>query len=475
MKKLLTLALVLLMGAGLSNAQNCEFTYSLDSETGVLTLNGPSNISPAMGMFIWTFENGVFLNGYNASYTFNQNGTEVVTLSIYANQPDSALICSSSQVINVVLDNPQPTCSIIVEPDANDPYTFLFSIPGADYEPSWTFGNITTTGFQTTYTFDGPGVYSVCADVTGGGFTCNDCIDVYVLGDTLNPWEPTCDASFYASAGPLTGFFIPTANGSFDPMTGEGAEYFWDFGDGNTSSEMYPYHVYETAGTYTVCLAVSLEGICSDSLCQSVIIPEEVVFPNDSLCSAYFVVSQENPFEINVVNASTVNAGEFTWTISGGGISITATGAYPSIQVETLGSFELCLTVTGPNGCTSTYCDSIVVDENGFSGGRLSSEGFVINVSSPAGITGFVSTGIAPSVTASEFSVYPNPFSDLLNIAGEDGKAYQIFSVDGKLVLQGNINANQTSIAGAELKAGIYFLNILRKDGSQSVTKISKK
>lgn len=64
--------------------------------------------------------------------------------------------------------------------------------------------------------------------------------------------EPTVDFSLNPTLGsrPLLVDFTPSAEGT--PTT-----YLWDFGDGSTSSEAAPSHVYYTKGIYTVTLTVS--------------------------------------------------------------------------------------------------------------------------------------------------------------------------------------------------------------------------
>lgn len=55
----------------------------------------------------------------------------------------------------------------------------------------------------------------------------------------------------------------------FANLTTGGANYSWDFGDGNTSTEQSPTHIYENSGSYIVCLTVS--GTCgAASTCQMV-------------------------------------------------------------------------------------------------------------------------------------------------------------------------------------------------------------
>lgn len=53
-----------------------------------------------------------------------------------------------------------------------------------------------------------------------------------------------------------------------DQSAGTVQGYFWDFGDGNTSTQQNPIHTYAAGGSYTVCLIAN--GICrSDTHCQN--------------------------------------------------------------------------------------------------------------------------------------------------------------------------------------------------------------
>ncbi len=56
-----------------------------------------------------------------------------------------------------------------------------------------------------------------------------------------------------------------------DNSTG-GTSWFWDFGDGNTSTLQNPSHTYTTAGNYTVCLTVTGTAGCTSSTCRNVIV-----------------------------------------------------------------------------------------------------------------------------------------------------------------------------------------------------------
>jgi PKD repeat protein len=387
MKKIFTLFAAMFAMASL-NAQNCEFTFSVNP-SGSYTFMAPAGLANSGYAFQWSLNNGsTYQSGYSFDYTYTSNMIDVVSMYVFGGGPDTSIICSSTQTITVTGSNQGGGCDIVAS-QANLPAnTYSFSIPGANYPATWTFADGTTaSGFDVTHTFSSPGYYTVCGNIMGGGFTCSDCIDIYVMGDSTNV-TPTCNAYFYASTSALVGYYIPTGNYYSNSST-----YSWLFGDGSSSTSMYPYHEYTTSGSYNVCLIVN-DGECSDSSCQYVYIPTNNTFPNDSLCYAGFIITQDNPFEVSIVNTSSDLNSVYTWTLSSGLLTVTATGAFPTIVVENTGSYLLCISTTNAMGCTSTFCDSIVVDANGMIGGRLNSAGFTINVVSPQTITGYDITGI---------------------------------------------------------------------------------
>lgn len=96
---------------------------------------------------------------------------------------------------------------------------------------------------------------------------------------TLNHWSLTLTAveeddglpdapvaSFEASVDDLTVTFSNTSSDS----DGDIASYFWEFGDGSTSTEANPVYAYSEAGIYDVTLTVTDATELSDSVTQSV-------------------------------------------------------------------------------------------------------------------------------------------------------------------------------------------------------------
>ncbi len=111
-----------------------------------------------------------------------------------------------------------------------------------------------TKGDTLTFTVEnisGPSItYDSSANLVDNSITINQ--DGRVSGGNLNP---TADAGgpYSAIVGSEVSF---DGSGSSDPE-GSSLTYFWDFGDGNSSSDTNPNHTYSSTGTYTVTLVVT--------------------------------------------------------------------------------------------------------------------------------------------------------------------------------------------------------------------------
>ncbi len=69
-------------------------------------------------------------------------------------------------------------------------------------------------------------------------------------------------ADFYAND---TTLYLPNAFATFTNNSTYASSYFWNFGDGTTSTDQAPWHQYTSAGSYTISLNVN-NGICNDNI-----------------------------------------------------------------------------------------------------------------------------------------------------------------------------------------------------------------
>ncbi|NJK87806.1 MAG: PKD domain-containing protein [Bacteroidales bacterium] len=138
----------------------------------------------------------------------------------------------------------------------------------------WEFGDGAISNKpEPVYTYYEPGIYKIKLTATGEGGqnTFSTTNDVYVL-----------PRSFFDLAPRYV--FINDQPVNFFNLSDNGYAYEWDFGDGTTSDEFNPTHMYTEEGTYTVTLRVWTENDCFDLyMKESAVIVEpsgKLVFPN---------------------------------------------------------------------------------------------------------------------------------------------------------------------------------------------------
>jgi PKD repeat protein len=166
---------------------------------------------------------------------------------------------------------------------------------------------------------------------------------------------PPCEASFsYYSTGNLGMQFI-------DQSTGYPATWLWDFGDGTTSDQQSPFHIFPSAGWYTVQLTIADSSAgCTDTY-------SEPVYVSDSTgtgCVAAFTYGT-NPADsltISFTDLSEGNPVSWTWSFGDGTYSAEQNPVHTYAQA---GLYQVCLTIQGTDSlCFDTSCDSIWVGSN---------------------------------------------------------------------------------------------------------------
>ncbi len=212
--------------------------------------------------YLWDFGDGNTSTQINPVHTFNSPGIYTVCLTI-SDSCGTDSLCS-----NLTITCPAPNAAF------NSSINFL-SATFTDISTQspiswlWDFGDGNTSTQQNpTNTYDIGGTYTVCLLVS------NDCeVDSVCNSITVSPCTLPV-AAFVDSSFTLTTYFTNTSTTSYGNPS-----YFWDFGDGNTSTQTDPVHTYAADGTYTVCLIIT-DSCGSDSSCISVTVPQGLGMPD---------------------------------------------------------------------------------------------------------------------------------------------------------------------------------------------------
>lgn len=221
----------------------------------------------------WDFENdgNVDTAGKTVNYSYNEEGTYTVKLMVTDADgnigTDTVIIKVSAQGIIAILDANK------VEGSA--PLTVKFDASGSTYEDGqitsykWDFGDGTKEKFgpaEITHRYDSIGTYTASVTIIGAdNVQSTSSILITVREVALS----ACFSSVFTSGK------APLAT-TFDPSCSSGTiiGYFWDFGDGETSTSIKPNHTYSDPGTYTVTLEISDSDNTVDSSSQTITVTE---------------------------------------------------------------------------------------------------------------------------------------------------------------------------------------------------------
>jgi vibriolysin len=196
------------------------------------------------------------------------------------------------------------------------------------------------------------GVMNAAVDL---GYPCQDVVNAFaVVGITLVcPGPPTADFSAYPLSGgvPLTPTFTDLSLGP--------TSWSWQFGDGGTSTLENPTHTYNSMGTFTVTLTV-VNPFGSDVEVKTNYIT--VTAPQPPVANFIAGATDLNiGSSVTFTDTSLENPTSWSWTFPGGTPG-TSTAKDPTVQYNTVGTFDVTLVVANPQGSdTETKVGYIMV------------------------------------------------------------------------------------------------------------------
>lgn len=313
--------------------------------------------------YYWNFNDGspeVRTTTPNISHTFNNIGLYRVRLvavdSTTCNATDTAYITMRVRGDEAALAftaTKIPPCESLVY-EFNNTSVAPAGKPFTNQSFRWDFGDGTTriagTGIV-THSYTAAGTYDVKLVLIDTNY-CNHA-DSIVQQIRLSP---NVEARFTT---PSVG--CAPYNAIFNNTSLAGQQFFWNFGDGGTSTVTSPTHLYNNPGTYTVTLIAVDNATCNlrDTTTQVITVSGRP--------TAAFTYSP-NPTEPNTAisfqNGSSGGT-SYKWVFGDGDSTITND---PDVPVRHLynqtGTYNACLIVFNAAGCSDTTCQSITVTVN---------------------------------------------------------------------------------------------------------------
>ena len=159
------------------------------------------------------------------------------------------------------------------------------------------------------------------------------------------------------NAAPATNFDISrtpnTTTVTFINRTTGASAYSWTFGDGTTSTEPAPQHIYRSTGVFVVCLTAT-NACGTTSKCDTLTLL--------SLPSARVSVNQAigcTPHSAQFSGQNTTNVTSWLWTFQGGNPA-TSTDPNPRVLYTASGVYSVTLRVSNAAGINTTTLDSFM-------------------------------------------------------------------------------------------------------------------
>ena len=308
-----------------------------------------TNTTLATNSVTWYFGDGssaTSTSSNTASHVYSAPGVYLVKLVVQSGG------CTDSATVPLTV-HPKPDANFSFTPTQPCPAPALIqftntSTGGSTY--TWSFGDGgTSTNPNPSHTYAANDWYTVQLVATNS-FGCSDTVS-YIDTVKVHDLVLAGGAVPYQGCIPLTVNFLTSAYTNV-PIPQGGLAYpygiatwYWDFGNGNTSTLPTPSSVYTIPGIYTVTVTVTTVNGCTQTDTLHVLAGDHptasFTYVDDTIC---------NNTAVSFVNTST-NATSYIWDFGDGG----ATGTVnPTYTYTTSGTYTVTLNAYN-NGCVDTF------------------------------------------------------------------------------------------------------------------------
>jgi len=349
LKKIIFLVVIFLI-TGIKAFTQCpvkpDFNYNQYCDS--LEFINTSNPIKEIDSVLWDFGDGISgitkISPYDTTHTYTTEGEYYVSLTLYHNSG-----CDTSKIDTIYYFYPESnfTYSLGCSGDTS----FFFDASQANSESliswSWDFGDGNTgTVANPNNIYSKHGIYDVTL-IVENNLSCIDDIlqEIIIEGPDAGFWADT------VCFGNSTQFYDTSVVLNI-PVT----EWFWDFGDGGTSTLQNPAYIFSTPGIHDVKLVVTDNAGCTDSTNHDILV--------NLLPVADFIYTLSCPgdttyfYDQSVHNADSIIS--WSWDFDDGNLS---TQKDPKNVFLNSGVYNVELNVTNNFGCTDDTTRQVIVEK----------------------------------------------------------------------------------------------------------------
>jgi len=284
--------------------------------------------------YIWDFGDGITSTDVNPVHQFTGAGSYFVKLiaTDINGCKDTVVDATPFQVSSSVtaFNPPQPVTGCA-------PFTVNFADSSGAVSWLWNFGDgATSTLANPSHTYTEPGTYTVSLATQSNGVGCSQNISnfsTYHIGGGHSVFSHTQT-------------ICPPYIGTFTDSTVGAVAWIWNFGDGSTSTQQHPVHVYNNGGHYNVTLTTTFADGCQSSVTHN------YAMNFDMLSANVIAVCTDSlpPFNVQF-NANTSGATAWAWSFGDGDSAYVEN---PQHTFTGIGPYTVTLTLSN-DSCSYTY------------------------------------------------------------------------------------------------------------------------
>jgi len=242
--------------------------------TAPCIINFDAACSENASSYNWDFGDGNTSTLQKGAYTFQAEGTYTISLEVSNNAGDS-----NTETVSIEVQKEEEggvkACFANIPSECTTPCTINYNATCSENASSynWDFGDGNTSDLQQgSHTYQVPGAYTIMLEVSNDAVTTStNAISIQVNENSntlIADFSFDKSITYYENCTEVQ-FINNSQNANF---------YFWDFGDGNTSTEENPIHKYINPASFNITLTATNASSITDETKQTISITPSIKF-----------------------------------------------------------------------------------------------------------------------------------------------------------------------------------------------------